>query len=392
MENILKKQITLAEDTIDSEELNALTEWIKAGHRLTKGPLTAKFEKKLASYVNAEYSIFVNSGSSANMLMIYAMLENGSLKNKKVVAPAVSWVTTISPLIHLGFNIALCDCDNNNLGLDLNHLEYICKKHKPSLLILVNVLGHANHVESIFGIANRYNMQVLEDSCEAFGSMYKGKKLGTIGKAGSFSFYYGHHISTIEGGAVVTDDPDLYNIMLSIRSHGWARDLNVDVHKALTDKYNIDEFRDLYTFYYPGFNLRSTDLNAFIGISQLNKIDRIVKSRRDNFYSYKECLKEYWSQQSETDVISSFAYGTLVENRLDVYNHLKKNRIETRPLICGSIGRHPFWINKFGELKLPNADVVHDFGLYLPNHYNLNKEDLLYISEVFKQVALPKYF
>lgn len=387
-----KLSIKLAEDTISNEELKQLSDWILEGSQLTKGPLTREFERQFAAYCNTRYSIMVNSGSSANLLMAYALLEGGYLRNKKVIVPAVSWVTTLSPFMQLGFECILCDSDKDNLGLDLNYLEQLLEKERPALLILVHVLGHPNHMTQILELCNRYDVLVVEDSCEALGSIYQGKKLGTLSTAGSFSFYYGHHISTIEGGIVVTNDERLYNLMLSIRSHGWARDVSSEVADTWQEEFDIDDFRALYTFYYPGFNLRSTDLNAFLGINQLKKLDAICKVREENFRHYFEFLgQRYWSQKSDADFLSNFAYGTLVENRAEVARHLKANGIETRPLICGSMGLQPFWIKKHGPSNLKVADVVHNYGLYLPNHANLDRERIEKVAAVFLEVAVPKW-
>jgi len=258
--------------------------------------------------------------------------------------------------------------------------------------MLVNVLGHPNDIYKIKKICKKYNVILLEDSCEALGTTVNSKKIGTEGIASSFSFYYGHHISTIEGGMVVTNDFKLYNVMLSIRSHGWSRDIDLKIKNNLQKKYKVDEFKNLYTFYYPGYNLRSTDLNAFLGLEQLKKINKICDVREKNFYTYHENLSDFWYQKSNVDFISSFAYGTIVENRLEVYKYLKKFNIESRPLICGNIGRHPFWINKYGIKNFKNADTIHDYGLYLPNNYNLNDKDIFYICKKFKEVAIPKFF
>ena len=143
------------------------------------------------------------SGSSANLLMVAALKEAGRLRNNNAIAAGVSWVTTVSPFLQLGFNVQLADCETTSLGLDLNHVEDLCRRCKPSVLILVHVLGHCGDMNSVREICQRYGVILLEDSCEALGSSYKGKKLGTFGAAGSFSFYYGHHISTIEGGMVI---------------------------------------------------------------------------------------------------------------------------------------------------------------------------------------------
>jgi CDP-6-deoxy-D-xylo-4-hexulose-3-dehydrase len=386
------KKYTLAKDTISKKELLNLTRWISKGSKLTKGKLTMDFEKKFSRYIGSKYSVFVNSGSSANLLMLYSLLESDRLKNKRAIVSSVSWVTSVAPFMQLNFDVQLCECDNKNLGLNIDHFEYLCKKNKPSIAMLVNVLGHPNDYYNIKKICKKYNVILIEDSCEALGTIANNKKIGTDGIASSFSFYYGHHISTIEGGMVVTNDFKLYNVMLSIRSHGWSRDIDKNIKNNLQKKYKVDEFKNLYTFYYPGYNLRSTDLNAFLGLGQLKKIKKICEVRDNNFYIYQKNLSNFWCQQSNANFISSFAYGTIVENRLEVYKHLKKFNIESRPLICGNIGRHPFWIDKYGIKNLKNADIIHDYGLYLPNNYNLNASDIFYICKKFKEVAIPKFF
>lgn len=385
----MDRPIYLAEETITQDELQSLSDWMLAGNRLTKSTETVIFEEEFAKWMGSKHAIFVNSGSSANLLMIYALKEAGRLRNNKAIAAAVSWVTTVSPLLQFGFDTKLCDCDPETLGLDLNHLEDLCRTHEPSVLILVHVLGHANQLREIQEICDRYGVILLEDSCEALGSGYDGRKLGAHGTAGSFSFYYGHHVSTIEGGIVVTDDTDLHQMMLSLRSHGWSRDLNPARRDALTAQHNVDEFRNLYTFYHAGFNLRSTDLQARLGRSQLLKLDEIVKIRERNFYAYRDALPGFYAQSSQSDPLSSFAYGTFVENRMEVYERLKQEQIESRPLICGNIGRHPFWLRDQGTVDLPNADKVHDFGLYLPNHHTLSPEDVARVADVFRDVARP---
>jgi CDP-4-dehydro-6-deoxyglucose reductase, E1 len=386
--------IRLAENTITHEELLALSEWIPNSPQLTKGPLVIEFEKKFASFTGTKHCVMVNSGSSANLLMAYSLLEGNYLKNKKVVVPAISWITTLSPFLQFGFDVLLCDSNNVNLGLDTQKLEEIFIKEKPALLILVHVLAHLNDMEEINRLCEKYDVLLIEDACEALGtSDVNGKKAGNLSLAGSFSFYYGHHISTIEGGAVTTNDTKLYNLMLSIRSHGWSRDVDSNFKEEWKKEFNIDDVREFYTFYYPGFNLRSTDLNAFIGISQLDKMDEIIKVRENNYNLYNKFLEgKYWKQESKFSELSSFAYGTIVENRMEVFNHLKKNNIEVRPLICGSMGKQPFWIKKYGHTPLEVADVIHDYGLYLPNHLYLDEEKIKFVCDKFKEVAVPKFF
>ena len=281
-------KITLVKDTIDIDDVNKLIDWLKTNPRLTKGNLTIEFEKKWSEWLGVKYSIFVNSGSSANLAAIYSLILSGKLKNNKIVVPAVSWVTTVTPAIQLGLEPIMCECDMDNLGLDINHLKEIIKTENPSAIILVHVLGFPNYMDEIVELCNENNILLVEDTCESIGSEYKGKKLGTIGDLSTFSFYFGHHISTIEGGMVSTNDEELYHILLSIRSHGWDRDLPQEKQEFLRKKYNIDSFRSLYTFYYPGFNLRATDLQAFIGLNQLEKLTTIVENRYKNYLRYKK--------------------------------------------------------------------------------------------------------
>jgi CDP-6-deoxy-D-xylo-4-hexulose-3-dehydrase len=391
----MSKLIRLAFNTLSKNDIFDLINWLKKYNpqQLPKGKLTIKFEGLFSKYLKRKYSVFVNSGSSANLLIAQALLEAKYIKNKIIIAPALSWVTTVTPFIQLGYQVILCDCDKEDLGLDINHLKILCKKYKPSSIILVNVLGHSNKFKEILLICKMYNIKIIEDNCEALGSQLHNKKLGSFGLASSNSFYFGHHISTIEGGMVSTNDKYLYNVMLSLRSHGWARDMNNNYKKKLEIKYKINEIKSLYTFYYSGFNIRSTDLNAFLGINQLKKINTISKIRNNNYLFYKKNLKNYWSQNSNLNVISSFGYGTMTSNRLDVYRYLKKNNIESRPLICGNIAQQPFWKKlNLDDKNLPNAEKVDEFGIYLPNHANLKEKDIFYVCSVFKKIAKNFFF
>ena len=283
-------EIKLADNTITTDELENLSKWVTSNPQLTKGDLTLEFERIFADYIGSQYAIYVNSGSSANLLMIYSLLESGRLRNKQAIVPAVSWITTLSPLVQLGFTPHLCESDSETLGVDLNHFEQLCKEHRPAVAIIVHVLGHPNKMKELVSICQKYDVLLLEDACEALGTVQDYNKLGNFGVAGSFSFYYGHHISTIEGGMVTSNDNELYNIMLSIRSHGWSRDVEGYYKVSWAKEHNIDPVRELYTFYYPGFNLRSTDLNAFLGISQMQKIDEIAERREQNFIQYQSRL------------------------------------------------------------------------------------------------------
>ena len=231
---------------------------------------------------------------------------------------------------------------------------------------------------------------MIEDNCESMGSRTNKKNLGTFGIASSHSFYYGHHISTIEGGMVSTNDKKFYNISLAVRSHGWARDIEKSFKNKLEKKYKIDEFKSLYTFYYSGLNIRSTDFNANIGIRQLKKIKKISLIRYRNFKRYNLNLKNFWSQRSNLKLVSNFGYATFVKNRLKVYKFLKSKNIQCRPLICGNMGQQTFLKSKkIIKDGLFNANFINKNGLYLPNHANLSLSDVDYISNNFIKIAKP---
>lgn len=370
--------IKLVKDTIDFSDITELIEWLKTNPKLTKGDLTVEFEKKWSEWLGSKYSVFVNSGSSANLAAIYSLILSNRMKNKKIVVPAVSWVTTVTPAVQLGLDPIMCECDSENLGLDINHLKEIIKTENPAAIILVHVLGIPNHMDEIVNLCKENDILLVEDTCESIGSKYNNKMVGTFGDLSTFSFYFGHHMSTIEGGMISTDDEELYHILLSIRSHGWDRDLPEKKQKELREKYGINNFRALYTFYYPGFNLRSTDLQAFLGLGQLKKLDEIVKNRHNNYLRYKNEIKnDFWSvNEPKGSYVSNFSYPIITKNINELTKKLVENNIECRPLICGSINEHPFWYERYERKNLKNAELVHNYGLYIPNNHQMTNEEL----------------
>lgn len=379
-----KDPIKLVKDTIDSDDINRLVRWLQTYPRLTKGDLTTEFENKWSEWLGVKHSVFVNSGSSANLAAIYSLIISDKLRNKKIVVPAVSWVTTVTPAIQFGLEPIMCDCDKDNLGLSIEHLKKIIEEEDPALIILVHVLGFPNHMKEIVDLCKEKDIFLIEDTCESIGTKYNNKLLGTFGDLSTFSFYFGHHISTIEGGMVCTDDDDLYHLLLSIRSHGWDRDLPEKVQKGLREKFSVDDFRALYTFYYPGFNLRSTDLQAFIGLGQMEKLDTIIEGRNRNYQKYmREIDNKFWTiNPPENSHISNFCFPIITENLTKLKDDLILNNIECRPLICGSINEHPFWYQRYGKKELPNAKLVHDNGLYIPNNHQMTELELDRIIEI----------
>jgi CDP-6-deoxy-D-xylo-4-hexulose-3-dehydrase len=384
-------KIKLVEDTINKQDIAELVEWLTSGDevpRLTKGPLTTKLEEKWSNWLGPEHTVFCNSGSSANLLMLWALVEaNRVSKDCKVVVPAISWATDLSPVIQLGMTPILCDCNLDDLSIDLDHFNKIAKEEKPDVLILVSVLGLVPRMDKIIEICNNHNIILLEDTCESMGSKFQGKKLGNFGLMSSFSTYFGHHISTIEGGFVSTNDEEIYEVLKCIRSHGWTRDSSEKFTKEKKNKWNTSDFDLLYKFYYSGFNLRSTDLQAFIGLGQIDKLDHICNKRSENFLKYNLELNELPPIliADDRDFISNFAYPLISDKREKIINNLQEKDIEVRPLICGSMGHQPFYVERYGRKSMKNADLINRKGLYVPNHQKLSNADIMKVINTIKE-------
>lgn len=381
------KKIDLVQDTINNDDIDKLISWLSKYPRLTKGPLTKEFEYKWSKWLGCKHSVFVNSGSSANLLMIYALKYLNKLKNNKICVPSLSWATDLSPVIQLDIEPILIDCNLDNLSVDLGHLEQVFMSESPSVLILVSVLGLSPDMDKIVELCQKYGVILLEDNCESQGTKYKGKKLGNFGLMSSFSTYFGHTMSTIEGGMISTNDEEIYDILIQLRSHGWDRDLSEDKQNELRKEWGVDEFSCLYTFYVPGFNLRSTDLQAKLGIDQLDKVDGMINNRYNNFLYYKSRLegKIWFPKTFEDEFTSNFAIPFIAktaEDKKKLINELNNNNIVCRPLISGSMGTQPFYKKIYGENKLPNCTIVDEMGIYVPNHDKMNKEDIDRVCDI----------
>ena len=382
--------INLVKDTISNKEIDQLIDWLGTYPKLTKGKLTESFEELWSAWLGVKHSVFVNSGSSANLAMLYALQQSGRMKNNKVIVPCVSWTTTVSPVIQLGMQPILCDASRTDLGLDVNQFRELCEKHNPACALIVHVLGVPNDMAEIMSICEKYDVILLEDSCESVGSTYPGGETGSFGLMSSFSTYFGHHFSTVEGGLVSTNDFELYEILKSIRSHGWSRDLSEETRENLRQDHGVDEFRDLYSFYYPGFNLRATEIQAFLGIKQLDNLDLKNSIRTRNFLRYQSKIKnDYWKIKPHSNAsVSNFAYPIIHPKKDEIVRKLIEAGVECRPLVCGNIARQPYFIKLYGEQKFNFADIVHDYGLYVPNHPEMSEEDVDYICDIVNEVIV----
>ena len=382
----------LAQDTIDRQDIDRLIEWLQTYPRLTKGAVTLDFERRWSEWVGRPYSVHCNSGSSANLLMYYTLLRSGKLCNRNVIVPSVGWVTSLAPAIQFGFIPVMCEADPDTFGLDLNHLEDLLKRHEANTVLLVQVLGVPHHMNELLALKERYGFYLLEDACAAIGAEYRGRKVGSFGDMASFSFYFGHQMSTIEGGMVSAGDKQFSDLLLMLRSHGWSKDLDQASHQDLVSQYQIDDFHSPFVFYEPGFNLRSTDLNAFIGIEQLRKLDWMTRRRQANHERYLQHLgcRLYTQRPPQGSKVASISFGLLAdspEQRKRIVRALVANGVETRIFSAGNLGLHPFWTNLYGKASFPVADRVHHCGFFLPNHASMNEDDVAHISRIVLEAA-----
>jgi CDP-6-deoxy-D-xylo-4-hexulose-3-dehydrase len=381
--------IKLTNNSILDSDIKELCEWLQQTPQpqLTQGKIVEQFEQEFSKHQQTDYSVMCNSGSSANLLMLYVLKLSRNLRNNKVIVPALSWSTTISPVIQLGMEPIFCDADKNNLGCDFDYLKYVVNKYNPSVLMIVNVLGIPNEMEKIISLCKDNKITIVEDNCESEDSKYDNVKTGNFGVMSSFSFYFSHCMTTTEGGCVCTKDKDLNNILRMVREHGWTRNTDKENQEHYKNQYEISDFKDKFTFYYPSFNFRMTEIQAFFGLQQLKQIDSFCKNRNNNFKIYQENIKNsFWKiNPNEKSYCANFAYPYIHPKIDNVIQALKDNDIETRPLIAGNMMNQPF-VQKYFNYQQPEylqfADTIDKFGIYLPNHPALSESDIKFICGI----------
>ena len=367
----------LASSSWDHLEHKALQEVIKRG-MFSMGQKVEECEKHFAEHFGSKYAVMVNSGSSANLLMIGALMYrsyNKLNKGDEVIVPAVSWGTTYFPLNLYGLKLVFVDIDKETLNYDLKALENAAKGKKVKLIMCVNLLGNPNEFKEVNEIAVKHNLEVIEDNCESMGASYNNKMAGTWGLMGSFSSFFSHHISTMEGGFVLTDEEELYHIMLSLRAHGWTR--NLPKENLVCNK-STDSFTESYRFVLPGFNLRPLEMSGALGIEQLKKLPNIVKCRRDNAFKFKEATApfNFITIQKEIGMSSWFGFSiTLNDNcsqsREQILKTFRYHGFEARPVVAGNFVNQD--VMKYLDFRidgeLSNANVIDTNSFFIGNHH-----------------------
>ena len=372
-----------------------LVQFISEAKILSMGEQCKLFEKKFSFKQKREYSIYVNSGSSANLLLLQALLNLGRIsKGDHVAVSSLTWATNIMPVIQLGLIPVLVDCELETLNISSNTFKEVLKRTPEiKVLFITNTLGFCSDITEISNICKTEKITLLEDNCEALGSETNKKLLGNFGLASTFSFFVGHHISTIEGGMVTTDDEQLANALIMARAHGWDRNLSKSEQKKLRVENNIDEFYSKYSFYDLGFNLRSSDINGFIGNIQIEYWDEIVSKRERNFKIFNEIFMNSKIMRSinvsHMNKVSSFAIPVIFDSRIDKEKFAKifmSADVEIRPMIAGNMQKQPFF-RKYIKTTfgLKNSDSIHENSFYFGNNADLEDSELDFLQELLQE-------
>ncbi|MGZ3692538.1 MAG: DegT/DnrJ/EryC1/StrS family aminotransferase, partial [Pseudobdellovibrio sp.] len=360
----------------DQTDIDALMKSVQSG-QFTMGPMVKQFEQAFAKKMNSRFAVMVNSGSSANLIASFAFLykKNNLSREDEVLVPAIGWSTTWSPLHHAGFKLKVVDVNPDTLNVDVEAYERAITP-KTKMIVTVSVLGNPVDLKNLRTLCDQRGLILFEDNCESIGAKVDNRYCGTFGHVGTFSFFYSHHISTIEGGMVVTDDEELYTILLSLRAHGWIRDL--PENNSVT-KVEQEHKSEKYSFIFPGFNVRPLDLAGAIGLNQLTRLDGIVEKRIRNAESFHKMMKAHenkFSIQKQIHGTSSwFSFPVILKNgsissRDKLFSHLKKYEIESRIITGGCLTLHPMKkFFSFSEGPAPViAERIHNTGLFVANH------------------------
>lgn len=379
----------LMKDTITEEDKLKMIEFISSTGRFTNGERCKEFEVQWSRWLGSKHSLFVSSGSTANFLLLAAVKELYDLKEgDKVVVPACTWMTNVAPCIQLGLEPIFCDISLETFAIDTHSLKQISNEHDIKLCFVTHLLGLRAPMERYKEILP--NALFIEDICESHGITDEaGVKQGGDSLGATFSFYFGHHMTTIEGGMVSTNNSELYDLMRMKRSHGMARE---------SQKFNQYKEQELeidpqFLFMTDGYNFRSSELNAVLGINQLKRLDQAIKIRRNNYSKFLEMLPEdrFYVPSWQSLENSSFCLP-LVTKRLEDRNKLKavleQAGIETRPIIGGNLLKQPFLRDKgytfVSAYEFPNVEILHNHGCYVGNNHLIGDKELDTLERLLK--------
>tara|TARA_B110000046_G_C13022489_1_gene411983 strand:- start:376 stop:1539 length:1164 start_codon:yes stop_codon:yes gene_type:complete len=382
----------LASSTWDEKELNAIQSVIDKD-MYTMGDSVKQFEEDFSKFLGTKYCIMTSSGSTANLLAVAALFftKNPKLKRgDEVIVPAVSWSTTYFPLQQYGLKLKFVDIDLNTLNYDLNALEEAVSD-STKMIMVVNLLGNPNDFDKINAIINDKDVFLVEDNCESMGATFNDQQAGTFGVMGTFSTFFSHHMATMEGGLVTTNDEELYHVLLSLRAHGWTR--NLPKENRISNK-NEDWFTESFRFVLPGYNVRPIEMSGAIGIEQLKKLPSFIKNRRENAKFFVQLFKNNpdFIIQSELSESSWFGFSLIIKpnsslTRKDVVNKLMEAKIDCRPIVAGDFTQNE--VMKYFDYEihdqLKNAKYLHKNGFFVGNQQVLIEKEIRYLHKTLTE-------
>ena len=369
----------LAYNSWDQQEEDAIKNVINDGF-YTMGKKVKEFEESFSKYINSKFAIMVNSGSSANLLMIASLFytKDNTRKLKRgdeVIVPAVSWSTSYYPLYQYGLKIKFVDIDLETLNYDLEKLK-LAISDRTKVILAVNLLGNPNDFKKINELLESRSITIIEDNCEALGAEFEGKKTGSIGLLGTFSFFFSHHISTMEGGMIVTDDEELFHILLCLRSHGWTR--NLPENNLISENKSKNQFDEWFKFVLPGYNLRPIEMAGAIGLIQLQKFPYFLKQRKKNALMFIEIMEKYDDIiiQKQIGASSWFGFSLVIKPKSSRTRHclidlLSEIGFECRPIVAGNFANNEvvkFFNSEISD-SLENSNWIDKNGLFIGNHH-----------------------
>lgn len=391
----------LASSTWDHKEIEAIHRVIESD-MYSMGEKVKEYEDNFAKWIGGRYAIMTSSGSTANLLMIAAMFFTKDKAKRlkpgdEVIVPAVSWSTTYFPLQQYGLKVKFVDIDRETLNIDLNKLENAITD-KTKLILAVNLLGNPNDFNAIQALISNKKITLLEDNCESLGATFGGKQAGTFGLMGTFSSFFSHHIATMEGGCIVTDDKELYHILLSIRAHGWTR--NLPKENLVSGTKSDDPFDESFKFVLPGYNVRPLEMSGAIGIEQLKKLSDFIDNRIANAQYFVKLFADhpFINIQKETGQSSWFGFSMVLKenspiSRRDLVTSLSQHEIECRPIVTGNFLKNVEVLKYFDyEVSgtIQHAEYIDKNGLFVGNQQVDIKECIQHLYDVIDYTFLKK--
>jgi len=384
--------LKLASSTWDDKEVDAMMNVISSSE-FTMGKKVQEFEKEFASVIGTKYALMVNSGSSANLILVAGLkyMANSKLEEgDEFLVPSISWSTTFYPIQQMGFKLRFVDVDKSTLNIDFDKIEDAITE-KTRGIFAVNLLGNPCDFQKIEELASKHNLLLLEDNCESLGAEILSKKTGSFGIGGTHSFFYSHHICTMEGGMVTTDNKVLLETMISLRAHGWLRGLDSQNSVSPLSDSNWD---NLFKFVLPGYNLRPLELQAAVGLEQIKKLPEFVDARRKNARTFQEYFGSIpnISIQNECGSSSWFGFAIILNDKLlgkrkIVLDKLHELKVETRPIVAGNFLKNPVIKHlphsTYGGFE--TADHIDQNGFFIGNHHYDIRNELMAIAEVLRQ-------